>query len=133
MQAKSVVPVVQMIPNTRGGRLCTGRSKQQARFCLQASSRQAMQESATATANARPPNLSTMEATSMVSSQPSRTHSKPGRPSVAKIICSVAQLQAFNLVSVTQFGAVVVCVTSAYPGKSNDGMIPQNISCETVH
>jgi len=56
------------------------------------------------------------------------------RPSVAKIIWSVvAQLQAFNLVSATQCGVVVRCVTSAYPGKSNDGTIPHDISCETVH
>jgi len=75
--------------------------------------------------------LSTMAATSMVSSQP---RSQPGRPSVAKIIRSVvAQLWVFNLVSATQCGAVVRCVTSAYPGKSNDGMVPQDISCETVH
>jgi len=75
-----------------------------------------------------------MAATSMLSSQPSRTCSQPGRPSVAKIIRSVvAQLQAFNLVSATQCGAVVRCVTSAYPGKSNDSMAPQDISCETVN
>jgi len=112
------------------------RKKQQRdRHCLQASSRQAVQESATETATARPLlNVSTMEATSLVSSQPSRTHSQAGRPSVAKIIHSVvAQLQAFNLVSATQCGAVVRCVTSSYPGKSNDGMVPQDISCETVH
>jgi len=112
------------------------RKKQQwARRCLQASSRQAVQESATVTAMARPLlNLSTMAATSMVSSQPSKTRSQPGRPSVAKIIRSlVAQLWAFNLVSATQCGAVVRCVSSAYPGKSNDGMVPQDISRETVY
>ena len=112
------------------------RKKQQwARRHLQASSRQAVQESATVTTMARPLNLlSTMAATSTVSSQPSRTRSQPGRPSVAKIIRSVVvQLWAFNLVSATQCGAVVRCVTSAYPGKSNDGTVPQDISCETVH
>ena len=111
------------------------KKQQQARQRLQASSRQAVQESATVTATARPLlNLSTMAATSTVSSQPSRTRSQPGRPSVAKIIRSVvAQLRAFNLVSATQCGAVVRCVTSAYPGKSNDGTVPQDISCETVH
>jgi len=111
------------------------KKQQRARRHLQASSRQAVQESATVTAMARPPlNLSTMAATSMVSSQPSRTCSQPGRPSVGKIINSVvAQLRAFNLVSATQCGAVVRCVTSAYPGKSNDGMVPQDISHETVH
>jgi len=113
------------------------RKKQQqwARWRLQASSRQTVQESATVTATARPLlNLSTTAATSMLSSQPSRTRSQPGRPSVAKIIHSVvAQLPAFNLVSATQCGAVVRCVTSAYPGKSNDGMAPQDISCETMH
>jgi len=36
-------------------------------------------------------------------------------------------------VSATQCGAVVRCVTSAYPGKSNDGTEPQDISHETVH
>jgi len=98
------------------------RKKQQwARHHLQASSRQAVQESATVTAMARPLNLPTMAATSMVSSQPSRTCSQAGRLSVAKIIRGVvAQLWAFNLVSATQCGAVVRCVTSAYPGKSND-------------
>jgi len=35
-------------------------------------------------------------------------------------------------VSATQCGAVVRCVTSAYPGKSIDGTGPQDISCETV-
>jgi len=112
------------------------RKKQQwARWRLQASSRQAVQESTTVTATARPLlNLSTMAATSMVSSQPLRRHSQPGRPSVAKIIRSVvAQLRAFNLVSATQCGAVVRCVTSAYPGTSNDGTVPQDISRETVH
>jgi len=90
------------------------KKQQQARCCLQASSRQAVQESATATATARTLNLSTKAATSMVSSQPSRPRSQPGRPSVAKIAHSVvAQLQAFNLVSATQCGAVVKCVTSA--------------------
>jgi len=75
-----------------------------------------------------------MAATSMVRSQSSRTCSQPGRPSVAKIICSVvAQLWAFNLVSTAQCGAVVRCVPSAYPGKSNDAMVPQDISCETVY
>jgi len=59
------------------------RNKQQrARQQLQASSRQAVQESATVTATARPLlNLSTMAATSTVSSQPSRTRSqKKGGP-----------------------------------------------------
>jgi len=109
--------------------------QQRARQRLQASSRQAVQESATVTATARPLlNLSTMAATSMVSSQPSRTRSQAGRLSVAKIIRSViAQLRAFNLVSATQCGAVFRCVTRAYPGKSNDGTVPQDISCETVH
>jgi len=37
------------------------------------------------------------------------------------------------MVSATQCGAVVRCVTSAYPGKSNDDMAPQDIICETVH
>jgi len=37
------------------------------------------------------------------------------------------------MVSATQCGAVVRCVTSANPGKSNDDMVPQDISCETVH
>jgi len=92
-----------------------------------------VQESATVTAMARPLNFSIMAAISMVSSQPSRTCSQPGRPSVVKIIPSVvAQLPAFKLVSATQCGAVVRCVTSTYPGKSNDGMVPQDISCETV-
>jgi len=112
------------------------RKKQQwDRLHLQASSRQTVQESATVTATSRPLlNLSTMAATSAVSSQPSRTRSQAGRPSVAKIICSVvAQPRAFNLVSATQSGAVVRCVTRTYPGKSNDGMVPQDISCETVH
>jgi len=60
--------------------------------------------------------------------------SQAGRLSVAKIIHSVvAQLQAFNLVSATPCGAVVRCVTSAYPGKSNDGTVSQDISRETVH
>jgi len=108
MQARSVVCVVQMIPNTREGRLCTGRSINGPDV-----------KSATATATARTLNLSTMTAISTVSSQPSRQHSQPGRPSVAKIIQSaVAQLWAFNLVSATQCGAVARCVTSAYPGKS---------------
>jgi len=49
------------------------KNKQWARSHLQASSRQAEQESATATATARPLNLSTMAETSMVSSQPSIT------------------------------------------------------------
>ena len=112
------------------------KKQQRARRHLQASPRQAVQESATVTAMARPLlNLSsTMAGTSTVSSQPSRTRSQPGRPSVAKIIRSVvAQLWAFNLVSATQCGAVVRCVTSAYPGKSNDGTVPQDISRETVH
>jgi len=55
-------------------------------------------QSATATALARPLNLSTMTDTSMVCSWPPRTHSQPGRPSVASV---VAQLRAFNLVSTT--------------------------------
>jgi len=139
MQSRSVVRVVQMIPNTR----------KEKEGCAQQEEAEAMgqmvfaslfqadcaRQSATVTAMARPLlNLSTMAATSMVSSQPSRTLSQPGRPSVAKIIRSVvAQLRAFNLVSATQCGAVVRCVTSTYPGKSNDGMVPQDISCETVH
>jgi len=52
----------------------------------------------------------------------------------AKIIRSVvAQLWAFNLVSATQCAAVVRCAISAYPGKSNGGMVPQDISRETVN
>jgi hypothetical protein len=72
------------------------RKKQQlARCCLQAFSRQAVKESATATA--RPLNLSTMAAKSMVSSLPPRTPSQPGRPSEGKIAHSVvAQLWSFN-------------------------------------
>jgi len=110
------------------------KKQEQARCCLQASSRQAVQERAPATATPRPLNLSTMAATSTGGSQPSRTCSQAGMPLVAKIIHSViAQLQAFNQMSAIQCGAVVRCVTSAYPGKSNDGMVPQDISCKTVH
>jgi len=36
-------------------------------------------------------------------------------------------------VSATQCGAVVRCVTSAYPGKSNDGTAPQDMNSEAVH
>jgi len=107
------------------------KNQQQARHHLQASSRQAVQESTTTTATARPLEL---VKPSTVSPQPSRTCSQPGRPSVAKIICSVvAQLPTFNLVSATQCSAVVRCVTSAYPGKSNDDMVAQDISHETIH
>jgi len=112
MQARSV-ECCSNDPKYKGKKVVHRKKQQQARHCLQASSRQAVQESATATAIARPLlNLSTMAATSMVSSQPSRTCSQPGIPSVAKIIHSVvAQLWAFNLVSATQCGAVVRCVT----------------------
>jgi len=121
-------------PKYKRRKIVHRKKQQRDKWLLQASSRQTVQESATVTAMARPLNLSTMAATSTVSSQPSRTHSQPGRPSVAKIIHSVvAQLWAFNLVSATQCGAVLRCVTSAYPGKSNAGTVPQDISRDTVH
>jgi len=120
-------------PRYKRRKIVHRKKQQQARRCLQAFSRQAVQESAPVTARARPLNLSIMAATSTVSSQPSGTCSQAGRPSVAKIICRFfAQLRAFNLMSAAQCGAVVRCVTSAYPGKSNDGVVPQDISHETV-
>jgi len=98
-----------MIPNTREGRLCTGRSSNRPDVVYKPLPDR-LYKSATATETARPLNFSTVGATSMLSQE----HSKPGRPSVAKIICSVvAQLRAFNLVSATQCGAVFRCVTSA--------------------
>jgi len=62
------------------------------------------------------------------------SHQEHAHNQVAKITCGVvAQLQEFNLISATQCDAVVRCVTSTYPGKSNEGMVPQDSSCETVH
>jgi len=60
-------------PKYKRWKLVQRKKQQQAKHCLQDSSRQAVQESATAIATARPLNLSTMAATSTVSSQPSRT------------------------------------------------------------
>jgi len=128
MQAS--VRVIQMIPNTREGRLCTGRSSN----CPDVVCKPLPDRLCKSNCNCTATEFFNNGCNSNSVFTASRTCSPPGRPSVAKIMHSVVvQLQAFNLGSATQCGAVVRCDTNAYPDKSNDGMVPQKISHETVH
>jgi len=64
-------------PKHKRSKVVHRKKQQQARHCLQASSRQAVQESATTTAMTRPLNFPTMATTSKVSSEHSHNQGGP--------------------------------------------------------